>query len=776
MEAFVLWHRIAPAAHEEEVDSSGDLAWLKYVRTAAEQRGATALGPVGGALAMVFDPLETEAAMNFALAMLDAAERSPDFTSTPRIAFGAALGELDFAPSDDGKTVLYIGAALDRAQLLSNRARAGELVLDTHAKEATQAAFLFHRTVGTGEASLRGHAVDREEPRVAECRRHFIHLMRPPTPESVTQAFEPLREDATAHGARAVVVRGEPGSGSRRAIAELEFSVRPSLVLRCVAVPSGLEPLGSLRAALLRAYGPGAARLARLSSLDLGSADALGRIARGEVVDLGQARTALAALLRACREPDTNKPWIVLDFDDVDESTLEIVGRIVREPRNDVLTLVHAYADAAVPSPLTKAPRLREIVVPTLRFDEVRVLVEKMLREPTGGDIARRVAATDAKTPLAAVECVRAWIASGDVVRRGRSFVFRVSPRVTTERASYADWATERVALLDADAGRALELIASSPAGLLPSDLESLAETDGFTAQTLERALTRLVDDRFVHASPLVEVDNPTLRALVRARMPAGRRADLALLIAGRHDAQAGFSRATLGHFLAEAGRSQVAAEVFLDAAQDAVENGHDRACIRLASAAVQTSPSPGVRARAATLLRGATLRMDAEGVASVDRQSVEVPVPSVESPARVVVSALRMRDFDKVEQFVDVAIAEGASLAAADRLRAIVCYLRGDRAETLASIARARGRNAPLGSRIRTEVFSALVEASAGRHRAALRILVAALADAREAGDMGAEAGVLHGLGLAFRWRGREDAAEAFLRRPLLREITPPS
>lgn len=769
MEAFVLWHRTAPAAHDEDADTSAGLRWLRHVNARFVSTGATVLGPIGGTMAAIFSADELTTAVDIGLALLEELEKNPEFATSGRVAIGAGFGELDFIPTADGQRVDYVGGAVDRAQLLANRARPGELVLDSRARDAAASTYLFHRVVGTGEASIRGHSLDREEPRIADCRRHFVHLGRPPTPAPVTEAFAPMRDDATASGANTVIVRGPVGSGSRRAIAELEFTSRPSLVLRCLGVPGGLEPLGSLRTGLVRAFGAGAHRLSRLVTLEGTTVEVLGRIARGDVVGFDDAIHAVHALIRASSQSDTSKPWIVIDpAHEADESTLEIVGRLARIADLDLFTVVQVRPDTRVPAALLKAHRLREIEVPSLGPEDARQIVQKMLREPDGGEIARRVAATGAHTPLAIVECVRAWVASGDVVRRGRSFVFRVSPRGTADRTSYLDWVSERIALLDDDSARLLELLALAPVGWTQQELSPLAESDGFDAATVERCLTRLREDRFVLFAPSLEVDTTDLRDWLVGRMPAARRGELAGAVARLLAGQHGFGRASYGHYLAESDAGSEAAVTLLGVAEDAVVHGHSRACIRIAAAAVQAAPSPEARARAAAILRGATLReVGGFDLASdAARVSIDIRADAVESPARVVIDAIRARDFERVDRYIDLAIAEGAPLAAADRWRAMVAALRGDTAQASQALTRARERSGEgAATRCRTELMAALLEMHEGRTSAALRTLLETLACARESRDIAGEEASLRAMSMCLAALGNADGAARLAR-----------
>jgi len=767
MEAFVLWHRTAPAPHDEDADPTTELSWVRNVRGRFEAAGASIVGPLGGSIAAVFHLEDGVKAVDTALAILDEAEKAIELSQAPRVAFGGSIGELDFAPAIEGRSVEYLGGAIDRAQLLANRARAGQLVLDGRAREAVSSSYLFLRTIGTGEPALRGHAIDREEPRVANCRRHLMHLGRAPTPSIVGDAFAPLREAAQSTKGESIVIRGPAGSGARRCVAEAEFAARPALSLRCMGVPQGLEPLGSLRVALVRAYGPGAARLARIEALELASADVLCRIARGDAVSADDAYAAMVALLSLPRDPGTNRPWIVVDpIHEVDESTLDFIARLAVDQRVDALIVALVRPETTLPHDIARAPGLRTIEVPRLLPEHVRALVGAMIREPESGEIARRVAQTPADTPLAVVECLRTFIASGDVVRRGRSFVFRIGPRAHDDRSGCTEWISERVALLDDASHRLVELLAIAPPGLPKSDLDAIALADGSDARTIERSVTRLRDDRMIVTAPFVELDHAILRDTILGQMPGPRRAELASAISARLGKQAGFARATLGTLLAEAGAEGEAAHAFLDTAEAAAESGHPRAAIRLASAAVQASPSPESRTRAAAVLRGVTVRIPAATAErSTDRQSIEVPAESVESPARVVVDAFRARDLDRIDRLVDLAIAEGASLAAADRWRAMVALLRGDSISAETAVARSRERVGSLPeSRIRTAVVSALVDLYAGRTNDALRTLLEALATARDTKSAVAEPAIKRALTMCFETLGYADASARLL------------
>ncbi|MCA9581975.1 MAG: hypothetical protein KC416_09270, partial [Myxococcales bacterium] len=241
MDQLVLWHRWIPSA---DLPSHQVERFCSAVRTAAARAGGTELAAVGGTLAFGFDALELPTPLLFALRSIAEAEgQDPPVLGS----WGAALGTIEGEASP-------CAATLARAQALANHGIAGELILDDSAREGASNTLLFARRI-SAPGGISGTAVDRAFPRRSDCRAHLEHLRPIVFPASAPAPLARIREVAAGEGMQWLVIRGRIGSGTEEWVRALELDLAPPLVLRVHAVPGVLEPLGSLRLALLRKWG-----------------------------------------------------------------------------------------------------------------------------------------------------------------------------------------------------------------------------------------------------------------------------------------------------------------------------------------------------------------------------------------------------------------------------------------------------------------------------------------------------------------------------------------
>lgn len=126
-------------------------------------------------------------------------------------------------------------------------------------------------------------------------------------------------------------------------------------------------------------------------------------------------------------------------------------------------------------------------------------------------------------------------------------------------------------------------------------------------------------------------------------------------------------------------------------------------------------------------------------------------------------IGALRAGDFDRVERCIDMAIAEGGSLVAAERIRALAHLSRGDKRAAAVSLGRARGfAGEDAAERARNGLLDAWVRIAQGAHREALRSALLALAAARSTADAVGERAALRTAAVCLDLLGREDDARA--------------
>ena len=222
--------------------------------------GGTPLLAVGGTVALLFETSDLEACIDTTLDLLSESEREDPPVPA---CFGIGLGQLEVAELPSGR--FTSGSAVDRAQLLANRTRVGELALDAATQNAASKGYLFDRHVATGAGAPGGRIIDRVHPRRAACRPAIARLGRPTMPEAVGTELERLISlAAEPSGVDRVVLRGPVGTGLDEWIPCLEEAYKPPFVLHLEPVPASLEPLGSLRLGLESLQAQHAAAIDRL--------------------------------------------------------------------------------------------------------------------------------------------------------------------------------------------------------------------------------------------------------------------------------------------------------------------------------------------------------------------------------------------------------------------------------------------------------------------------------------------------------------------------------
>ncbi|MFW5925277.1 MAG: hypothetical protein ACOCV4_03870 [Myxococcota bacterium] len=771
MERIVLWHRVVPAAREEDDRPADVRQWTRRVVTGMRAAGGDVLGNLGSTVAASFDLPDLSDAMDLALELLDEAQaREPPL----RIALGAALGELDAPAGPAAEPSGWLGAAIDRAQLLANRARVGELVLDPAARDAASSLYLFGRQVGTRATALRGQAVDRSQPRREACRRFVRHLRPAPVPPTAEEQLAPMRELAHSGAADRVVLRGPPGAGAKAWIAALEREVVPPLVLRVSGVPAALEPLGSLRRALCRRWGAPDRVGAAVDSMGIPrkSCEQITRLAAGEPLPRAEAVDALRELLAGVALGG-ERPWIVLDpVSNIDPATFEVIGEAIAGDGSPATLLVARLGlEAQVPEALTRDRPPREFVLPALRGPDARAIAEVVLGDEPGSEVARRVAVLGGETPLGVEEAARTLVASGDLVYVGERFVWRVGPRSGVRAIPTEALVDERVAALEQAPHQLLEAACVMPLGTDPAAVVQVARADGLSERACQSALESLRLESFLTEGPGIHPTSETLRQVVLQSMPPARNAELHRFVAEalRDQPHGAFASATIGYCLAEGGQSREGARALIEAARAAVDAGFARSAIRVAAAAVQFDPSAETRVAASAVSRSMSSRPppairgggeEGSTAAAVVALQEEDALPDL---VQRTVRSMLERDFDAAERFIDMAIAEGCDRPAADRLRAIAHLARGDHPAAMQALARTHeGEEGDRRRATRAALTRALVLMHGGEPASAVRPSLRALGFARALRDPRGEAAALHILAACYRTLGRPQDAEA--------------
>lgn len=726
MERVVLWHRCFPPTRAELDSPEVVERWLEELALRAYTVGGSTLARAGGSIAIAFGAHDLEAAIDLALDVLDEVEDGA-LGGLP-VAIGVGMGLVQETPEGP------LGSAIDRAQLLANRARQGELVVDAATREIAEATFLFDRGVGTGAAAFRGTSVDRKVPRRASARLSVAYLKTPRIPDRLRQELGRIEELARTEESACVVLRAPSGAGATGYLAMLEDDLSPPLVLHVAGVPGALEPLGSLRFALKRA-------LEERADPPEALADVVAKLVDGEPPPRKELEATLVEGFRTM-----GRPWLFVDpIGLVDVETMRLLASIARA--TPVFVSVRCAVEAPLPAPL-QGLEFESFVLPPLSSDDAKAVARTILGDEEEADIVRRVAVLGGDTIVGIEEAARTLVASGDLVHDGDAFRWRVKARTGARAIPIDALLQERLASLEELPMRMLETVCVCPQGTSASELSYVAEADGLDEGRQGEALGRLKSEALVDERN--EPSSEHLRQMVVISMPPARLAELHRFLADAIASQSAgaLAWATVGFCQAEGGQPEDGAKALLEAADAALELQLEDGARRLAAAAVKIFPSADTRAAAARISRAAV--------------SVDGPRPKGDRISLRAVHALMKGDVESVERALDMAVAEGRDLAATDRVRAMAFLARGDTASAMAAMARARNASeGNLKSRTRDALTLAWIFLQSGEVEHCVRAALDALAAARRTEDERGEAAALKTLASAYaRVERSEDEA----------------
>lgn len=570
-ERLVVWHRWLPPKQEDPEAYASIAAWQRSVATRVSVAGGAVLGTIGGAVAASFDPGDLVDAIEIALDLLSEAEEGAF-----DIAIGVAIGEV--ARIEDAS----VGAAIERAQLLASRARAGELVLDAATRALAGGEFLFGRQIGGGAGVGKGTTVDRKHPRRDEHAGAIASLAAPPLPPIIDSVRREI-DGALASGAsRTFVLRGPVGAGASELVSALERTHRPSQVLSIGASPGGVVPLASLRLALARRLGA-PSRVQKAFSGVPGAV--LAHVASGALVPERVLAEALAELVRGL---EGGRPWVVLNpMSLVDGATL---GALLsaRALGADFVLFGRFPMDLPLPRPLAElGEEVRELTLPPLKTADARVVAEAILGRGTADEVARRVAVLGGDTVLGVMEAARTLIATGELVQGRDGFEWRVAPRHGAHAIGTEELLGERLELLDGDARRVLEAACVVPDGWPADRLGEVAALDGIGEHAYARSLETLSREALVADREHPRPASSLLRWHLLGRIPPGRFTELHRFVADVVRAAGPSSpplRAELGYYMQEGGLEEEARPHVVYAVEALVEAGYERAARQLSS------------------------------------------------------------------------------------------------------------------------------------------------------------------------------------------------
>ena len=760
MERFVLWHRILPPAFEEEETTAAAGQWARYVTGEVQAAGGELFSSLAGTVVAAFELHALKSSINLALRLLAEAESQPVPAGGIPIAFGIATGDVQRGNDGTGRAT-NSGSAIDRAQLLANQASAGEVVLDVESREAASRTYLFGRTVSTSSFALRGEAIDRTRPLLEQCRLAVGLLEPAPTPASVRHALEPLKSGAAGGETCAFYIKGPLGVGARDAVFALREELKPPLFLEIGAVPGGLEPLGGLRLALLKAWRALEPTRKELKEHEPGVADALKAIACATPPRREATVHALKVTLQALNRGGL--PWIYIDrIGAVDPATLDVLGAALTGPGCAAMLCVRT-TESSVPAGLRPIARSARIEISSLEPNEALVVASSILGPDSDIEIAKQLVITGGTSVLGVVEAARTMIATGDIVHDGHRFRWREEQVERRQHLGPRALLEERFATLDSSSMRFLEVACSALPASSTQVVDAAVALDGVPTDARKRALEALINDGLLSAQ--AKPESELLRRAVVQRMPPGRRTEVYRFVAqALHSAEplvGPAMAATVGAYLCEGGDTERGAHALLEAGSLAADQGYNSAAVRLAAAAVQYQPDRSTRSAASEISK--SVRLPSGPPVDEVEERPTMPVPAVEEqPTVEVIHALRAKDHAKFDDLIEGSIARGGDLASAHCLRVVSYVVRQDlrNAKKALDAAKRAPASGPAGG-VRVSIASACVQLALGQPRNAMIDALEALCAARSEQDGAGEAAALKMVSAACLAAGLETDAD---------------
>jgi hypothetical protein len=767
MECVVLWHRAIPVLDEQEDPGAHD-AWTDDLALRAREGG----GPRGPARGLHAGGAVRDARHHVALGV-GPRDPAPRRRARPEHG-GPARGARGGRGRGGRARGRLVGAAFDRAQLLANRARFGELVLDPACQAIAREAFLFSRTVNTGSAGLRGDAIDRGHAFLADCRAR-----------SGTCAAR-----AAAAGGRGVARHRGGGAARRQRAAHAAWSERCGSASPLDQARGGAGPA----AGAARGGCPRRARAAGQLAPRAGTPVRLGpRGPRGvQALPKTPAWASHQAPARRGAHPRRRAALLVRAMLDRGHGKR---GREVGRLAGPGGRHRPVHAEGPQRGHRRAGRRVRAGGAPARRGARARrhrrercggvlaaapdpalgpALACMVLGEPEGSGLASRVAAIGGDTPLGVIEAARALVAAGDLIHEAGRFRFRLSPPTVDGAVPLERLLADRLRGVDPIAHRVLEMVCLLPQG---AGERSPAEPGGRPRRDLAGRGTRALED--AGGAWLLEhrtewrPSSEELRHVVLGAMPPARRAELYRFVAEACALTGPVPRSRAprsAFYLAEGGDAEAGAKGLLTAAVAAADSG----------APAQRAPPGGgggpVPARATTraasppTCRQTIKRREREANparASLPGDSAWTPAPPWEPRPWCAPSTPCRRATSSAPS----ATWSWASRRGAASPRPTACAWRSrccvaPPARRAEPTPRCRGGAAPTpGERARAALTLALIHLQEGDGKAAVREGLRALQSARAAKDPRGDCRAAHAGHLLPR-RGRGEDANALAAR----------
>jgi hypothetical protein len=449
------------ASRNPSMGAEGFLANARDLMLRAKAFGATLCTWSWGALSFSFQVDDLEEAVGFVT--------GPDARKlTSRFGVGISQGSLELL-SGDGEIELGWGPVLQKAMLLSQLAKPGEVLVDCDLLAVHHVQLVTRGTrTSQGTPPLRAYLIAVDDPFRAEAERTVEHLVEPPL---VGQ--DALLDKLEVSPGTLATVRARAGFGGTRLLRALESREKQSICLFLQPISHRMEPLGALRRALLRAQALGKAPELTKEH------DATWRsVAEGHGADPG----AVADLLEAWLAGGSTGSGLLLidDANEIDSATLEVVAAALLGAEYPFRAVARLDHDSPLPAELAPLPPGTEVELAPLGDVDARKLVMAWTGGVMKDEEADVWAARGGGVPLALGEALAEALSSGELRWGEQGARPRSIPPQSPSAMTAASFVIKRMRFLTPGSRSVLHALATlggdAPTIRIASLLESAAD------------------------------------------------------------------------------------------------------------------------------------------------------------------------------------------------------------------------------------------------------------------------------------------------------------
>ena len=702
-------------------DSAGVYAnRLVDLRKKAEARGGRLCALGSQSIAFDFSVDDLEEAISLATSVRETQEKEQEAGLAP---WGVAIAQGDLAPmAEAGSLALPSwGLALVTAIGLARIARPGEVLIDPETPGVVAGEVLTSgsRAGKEGARRLRGLLIDtRQAFRRDAAEKNLAQLSRP----GFVARHAALGELLASHAALGLI-RAEPGLGGTRLLEEIESALSPGRSLHLST--AGAEPLGALRRSFARSIAAGGSPPD--SALSGAHRRALDALLSGDGVPLDLAAELVAKWVTLRNgtgegQPRSNGAVLVDDAVEIDDPSLDAVGRAARLERGAFRVIVRLDTSSPLPSCFDALETGASVTLGPLARAPSEELAIAVVAGQLSAEAAKRWARRGRFLPLGIGEALAEGLTTGELSwaegvavprNRGAGLRLQLEPK---------EWIQRRLHFVPEPAKQALQAVAVLGVEVMaPLVYDLLASVQDHPRQQI----AELARTGWLRTKPtaLIALPSRTHREVVLSEMADDQKAKW-------HEAAS--------HVVEKLGGRLASAE----AARHAAFSGNHARAVEMALVAARASRELGLDAATEALLAFA-------GATPEDIAPIE-PAPGF-----------------RLDTWIEALRASGDREGAAIRLEAIAALAKGETKEALAvlraGVTAAASASPP--ARSRASLAYGIALAVAGRQGEALIAALEALARAREGGEPRGEKACTRFLARLSSAAGHPEAAKSWQR-----------